>query len=137
MDEQLENAGKITTKTMSDLGDKIGVDFGDLSKGDIGEALGNVLGKGALDAEKITSGLGFAGDAMEALGPIGLIAGLGASIAGAFEAKKVNASLIQKANDISSMTDGINGLGGMSFGSISNSAIDTSQFRSGGVAGNY
>ena len=134
---QVENAGAISAKTMSDLGDKIGVDFGDLSKSDIGEALGNTLGKGALDAEKITSGLGYAGDIMEALGPLGLIAGLGASIAGIFEAKKVNENLIQKQNDINTMTDNINGMGGMSFGSISNSAIDTSQFRSGGSAMNF
>tara|TARA_R110000822_G_scaffold25630_2_gene77505 strand:- start:372 stop:1472 length:1101 start_codon:yes stop_codon:yes gene_type:complete len=134
---ELENAGAISSKTMGDLSDKIGVDFGDLSKSDIGEALGNAVGKTGLDAEKITSGLGIAGDAMEFLGPIGLIAGLGASIAGIFEAKKVNNDLIKKANDINSMTDNINGLGGMSFGSISNSAIDTSQFRSGGASLNF
>jgi len=137
VNDQVENAGAISSKTMADLGDKIGVDFGDLSKGDIGEALGNTLGKGALDAEKITSGLGMAGDAMEFLGPLGLIAGLGASIAGIFEAKKVNNDLIAKQNDINTMTDNINGMGGMSFGSISNTALDTSQFRSGGSALNF
>ena len=137
VDAQVEDAGKISAKTMQDLGDKIGVDFGDLSKGDIGEALGNTLGKGALDAEKITSGLGVAGDAMEFLGPLGLIAGLGASIAGIFEAKKINNELIDKQNDINTMTDNINGMGGMSFGSISNTALDTSQFRSGGSALNF
>ena len=137
VNDQVENAGAISSKTMADLGDKIGVDFGDLSKGDIGEALGNTLGKGALDAEKITSGLGMAGDAMEFLGPLGLIAGLGASIAGIFESKKVNNDLIAKQNDINTMTDNINGMGGMSFGSISNTALDTSQFRSGGSALNF
>lgn len=137
VDAQVEDAGKISAKTMQDLGDKIGVDFGDLSKGDIGEALGNTLGKGALDAEKITSGLGMAGDALEFLGPIGLVAGLGASIAGIFEAKKINNELINKQNDINTMTDNINGMGGMSFGSISNTALDTSQFRSGGSALNF
>ena len=109
VDAQVEDAGKISAKTMQDLGDKIGVDFGDLSKGDIGEALGNTLGKGALDAEKITSGLGVAGDALEFLGPIGLVAGLGASIAGIFESKKINNELIDKQNDINTMTDNING----------------------------
>ena len=122
---------------MQDLGDKIGVDFGDLSKGDIGEALGNTLGKGAIDAEKITSGLGAVGDTLEFLGPIGLVAGIGASIAGIFESKKINNELIQKQNDINTMTDNINGMGGMSFGSISNTALDTSQFRSGGSALNF
>ena len=137
VDDQLEDAGKISAKTMQDLGDKIGVDFGDLSKEDIGEALGNTFGKGALDAEKITSGLGMAGDALEFLGPLGLVAGLGASIAGIFEAKKINNELINKQNDINTMTDNINGMGGMSFGSISNTALDTSQFRSGGSALNF
>tara|TARA_R110002074_G_scaffold33690_4_gene93614 strand:+ start:527 stop:1576 length:1050 start_codon:yes stop_codon:yes gene_type:complete len=137
VNDQVENAGAISSKTMADLGDKIGVDFGDLSKGDIGEALGNALGKGTLDAEKITSGLGIAGDAMEFLGPLGLVAGLGASIAGIFESKKVNNDLIAKQNDINTMTDNINGMGGMSFGSISNTALDTSQFRSGGSALNF
>ena len=137
VDDQLEDAGKISAKTMQDLGSKIGVDFGDLSKEDIGEALGNTLGKGGLDAEKITSGLGIAGDALEFLSPIGMIAGLGASIAGIFEAKKINNELINKQNDINTMTDNINGLGGMSFGSVSNTALDTSTFRSGGASLNF
>jgi len=133
----LDEAGAITKKTMSDLGNKIGVDFGNLSKGDIAESLGNTFGKAGLDAEKISSGLGFAGEALEYLGPIGMVAGLGASIAGIFESKKINSELATKQNDINTMTDNINSMGGMSFGSISNTALDTSQFRSGGESGNY
>ena len=136
VDDQLADAGKISAKTMQDLGDKVGVDFGDLSKGDIGEALGNVLGKTG-DVSKITSGLGAVGDALDYLGPIGMIAGIGASIAGIFESKKINTELESKANDINEMTDSINSLGGMSFGSISNTALDTSQFRSGGAGLNF
>lgn len=136
VDAQVEDAGAISSKTMQDLGNKIGVDFGDLSKGDIGEALGGI-GKAGLDADKITSGLGAVGDTLEFLGPLGLVAGLGASIAGIFEAKKVNKELMQKSNDINEMTDSINGMAGMSFGSISNTAIDTSQFRSGGASMNF
>jgi len=136
VDDQLADAGKISSKTMSDLGDKVGVDFGDLSKGDIAESLGNVLGKTG-DVGKITEGLGIAGDALEYLGPIGMVAGIGASIAGIFESKKINTELESKANDINEMTDSINSLGGMSFGSISNTALDTSQFRSGGAGLNF
>jgi len=136
VEEQLTNAGDVTGKTISDLGSKVGVDFGDLSKDDIGQVLSG-LSKGAIDTEKITSSLGVIGDASEYLGPLGIVAGLGASIAGIFESRKVDRSLISKANDINSMTANINSLGGMSFGSISNSAIDTSQFRSGGAALNF
>ena len=136
VEEQLTNAGDVTGKTISDLGSKVGVDFGDLSKDDIGQVLSG-LSKGAIDTEKITSSLGVIGDASEYLGPLGIVAGLGASIAGIFESRKVDRDLISKANDINSMTANINSLGGMSFGSISNSAIDTSQFRSGGAALNF
>lgn len=136
VEEQLTNAGDVTGKTISDLGSKVGIDFGDLSKDDIGQVLSG-LSKGAIDTEKITSSLGVIGDASEYLGPLGIVAGLGASIAGIFESRKVDRDLISKANDINSMTANINSLGGMSFGSISNSAIDTSQFRSGGAALNF
>lgn len=134
---QLKGVSKITSQTMKDLGEKIGVKFDGLTTDEIGQSLGGMVGKTGLDATKIASGLGDVGEALGYVAPIAMVVGLGASIAGIFEAKKVNRDLINKSEDINTMTDNINTLGGMSFGSISNSAIDTSQFRSGGAGQNF
>ena len=79
---QAASAEAITTKQMTDLGTKIGVDFGDLSAGDIGSGLAETLGESAGALSTATAGLGLVGNVLDFLGPIGMLAGLGASIAG-------------------------------------------------------
>ena len=43
----------------------------------------------------------------------------------------------QKQKDIQNLASGINNMGGMSFGSMATSAMDTSQIRSGGATSNF
>lgn len=129
----------LTQKTMDTLSDKVGVDFGDLTAKEVGTNLASTLGEGAIgDAVgTVTAGLGAIGGALSFLGPIGMIAGLGASIAGIIKGHEEHKELAEKKANIATMSSNINQTAGMSFGSIASTNIDTSQFRSGGLAANF
>ena len=129
----------LTQKTMDTLSDKVGVDFGDLSAKEVGTSLAGTLAESGVGEAvgTVTAGLGAIGGALSFLGPLGMIAGLGASIAGIIKGHEEKKEIAEKQANISSMADNINATAGMSFGSISSTNLDTSQFRSGGLASNF
>ena len=138
--ENLANKAEgLTQKTMDTLSDKVGVDFGDLSAKEVGTSLAGTLAESGIGEAvgTVAGGLGAIGGALSFLGPLGMIAGLGASIAGIVKGHEEKKEIAQKQANISSMADNINTTAGMSFGSIASTNLDTSQFRSGGLAANF
>ena len=129
----------LTQKTMDTLSDKVGVDFGDLSAKEVGTSLASTLAESGVGEAvgTVTAGLGAIGGALSFLGPLGMIAGLGASIAAIVKGHEEKKEIAEKQANISSMADNINSTAGMSFGSIASTNLDTSQFRSGGLAANF
>ena len=139
--ENLANkASGITQKGMDILSDKVGVDFGDLTPSDIGTGLAETLSEGSKiggAVSKVTEGLEAFGGVADFLSPIGMIAGLGASIAGIIKGHEEKKEIAEKQANIASLADNINATAGMSFGSIASTNLDTSQFRSGGLSANF
>ena len=66
-----------------------------------------------------------------------MIAGIGASIAGLVKGIEEKHEIKEKQAQITTMSNNINTTAGMSFGSIASTNLDTSQFRSGGLASNF
>ena len=129
----------ITQKGMDTLSDKIGVDFGDLTAKQVGTGLSSTLADSAVGGavSKVSAGLEAFGGVADFLGPIGMIAGIGASIAGLVKGIEEKHEIVKKQAQISTLSNNINATAGMSFGSIASSNLDTSQFRSGGLASNF
>lgn len=129
----------LTQKTMDTLSDKVGVDFGDLSAKEVGTSLAGTLAESGVGEAvgTVTAGLGAIGGALSFLGPLGMIAGLGASIAGIIKGHEEKKEIAEKQANIGTMADNINTTAGMSFGSIASTNLDTSQFRSGGLSANF
>ena len=133
-------ATAITQKGMDTLSDKIGVDFGNLTPSDVGTGLADTLGEGTKIAgavSKVSEGLEAFGGVADFLGPIGMIAGLGATIAGIVKGVEERKEVKNKQAQIGTLSTAINSTAGMSFGSIASTNLDTSQFRSGGLAANF
>ena len=138
--ENLANKAEgLTQKTMDTLSDKVGVDFGDLSAKEVGTSLAGTLAESGVGEAvgTVTAGLGAIGGALSFLGPLGMIAGLGASIAGIIKGHEEKKEIAEKQANIGTMADNINTTAGMSFGSIASTNLDTSQFRSGGLSANF
>ncbi len=115
------------------------------------------LDTGDLTAEELASGLtdkassmigesgstilsrvgGFLGDAMDFLGPLGEVAGIGMSIYGAIEGQQEADAEENVKNQLAQVSAHINDMGGMSMGSMSLAPMDTEQFRGGGAMGNF
>jgi hypothetical protein len=129
----------LTQKTMDTLSDKVGVDFGDLTAKEVGTSLVSTMAESGIGEAvgTVTAGLGAIGGALSFLGPLGMIAGLGASIAGLIKGHEEKKELQEKQANITSMASNINSTAGMSFGSIASTNLDTSQFRSGGLGSNF
>lgn len=129
----------ITQKGMDTLSDKIGVDFGDLTAKQVGTGLSDTLADSAVGGavSKVSAGLEAFGGIADFLGPIGMIAGIGASIAGLVKGVEERKEVKEKQAQIGTIASGINSTAGMSFGSIASTNLDTSQFRSGGLAANF
>jgi hypothetical protein len=129
----------LTQKTMDTLSDKVGVDFGDLTAKEVGTSLASTMAESGIGEAvgTVTAGLGAIGGALSFLGPLGMIAGIGASIAGLIKGHEEKKELAEKQANITSMASNINSTAGMSFGSIASTNLDTSQFRSGGLAANF
>tara|TARA_R110002126_G_scaffold174611_1_gene323190 strand:+ start:18 stop:1217 length:1200 start_codon:yes stop_codon:yes gene_type:complete len=134
-----DKATNITQKGMDTLSDKIGVDFGDLTAKQVGTGLSDTLADSAVGGavSKVSAGLEAFGGVADFLGPIGMIAGIGASIAGLVKGVEERKQVKEKQAQIGTIASGINSTAGMSFGSIASTNLDTSQFRSGGLAGNF
>ena len=134
-----DKATNITQKGMDTLSDKIGVDFGDLTAKQVGTGLSDTLADSAVGGavSKVSAGLEAFGGVADFLGPLGMIAGIGASIAGLVKGVEERKEVKEKQAQIGTIASGINSTAGMSFGSIASTNLDTSQFRSGGLAGNF
>ncbi len=139
-DDAIENVSSnlksISQKGMDSLSDKLGVDFGDLAPEDIGGALSGELASAGGDMLGALGGV--VGTALDFLGPIGILAGLITTGVGLAESSKDSQDAItKKQNDLQTLADNINTTGGMSFGSIASTPLDTSQMRSGGATMNF
>tara|TARA_R110000868_G_scaffold361927_1_gene623930 strand:- start:510 stop:1703 length:1194 start_codon:yes stop_codon:yes gene_type:complete len=134
-----DKAEGITQKGMDSLSEKVGVDFGDLSAKEVGSGLSSTLADSAVGSavSKVSAGLEAFGGVADFLGPIGMIAGIGASIAGLVKGIEEKHEIKEKQAQITTMSNNINTTAGMSFGSIASTNLDTSQFRSGGLASNF
>lgn len=131
-----DNLKSMTQKGMDTLEDKLGVDFGELAPEDIGTGLSGALGE--VGGDMLGALGGVVGTALDFLGPIGMLAGLittGVSLAES--SKDSQDAITQKRNDLQGLADNINTTGGMSFGSIASTPLDTSQLRSGGATLNF
>ena len=141
VDDAVQTGAKqITSKVMGTLQDKVGVDFGDLTPEEVTSNLSKAVGDSSKVSEAVsgvTDGLETFGAVADALGPIGMIAGLGASLAGIIRGAIEKKQLAKKTADLNTMSATINTTAGMSFGSIAGASLDTSQFRSGGLTGNF
>tara|TARA_R110000765_G_scaffold22566_2_gene57606 strand:+ start:220 stop:597 length:378 start_codon:yes stop_codon:yes gene_type:complete len=125
---------------MDTLSDKLGVDFGDLSTEEVGSGLASTLSEGTKVAgavSKVSEGLEAFGGLADFLGPVGMIGGLIASVVGLVKGGEEKREIRDKQSQITTMADNINTTAGMSFGSIASTNLDTSQFRSGGLASNF
>ena len=125
----------MTDEGMSQLSSKLGVEFGDLTSEDVGTALSGSLTDAG--GSMLGSLGGALGTAMDYLGPLGMVAGIITTGFGISKSLKEMNQEEQKQKDIQTLASGINNLGGMSFGSIASSAMDTSQIRSGGGTSNF
>jgi len=130
-----ENLKTMTDEGMSQLSDKLGVDFGSLSSEDVGTALSGSLTEAG--GSMLGSLGGALGTTLEYLGPIGMIAGIVTAGFGISKSLKEMNQMEQKQTDIRNLASNINNMGGMSFGSLATSAMDTSQVRSGGATANF
>ena len=110
---------------MDTLSDKIGVDFGDLTAKQVGTGLSDTLADSAVGGavSKVSAGLEAFGGVADFLGPIGMIAGIGASIAGLVKGVEERKQVKEKQAQIGTIASGINSTAGMSFGSIASTNI--------------
>ncbi len=133
--ELADNVGNISQKGMDVLTDKLGVDFGDLAPADIGGELAGAVGEAS---GSMLGALGGAlGTALDFLGPIGMLVGLGTTIFGLTEDAKTQTDTQAKQDSIQKLASQVNDMGGMSYGSIASTPLDTTQFRSGGASLNF
>lgn len=116
-----------------------GVDTGDLSAEELASGLGGKAGELLGDTGSTILGRigGFLGDAMDFLGPLGEIAGIGMSLYGAIEGQKEADAEENAKNQLAQVSAHINDMGGMSMGSMSLAPMDTETFRGGGAEGNF
>jgi hypothetical protein len=116
-----------------------GVDTGDLTAEELASGLGGKAGELLGDTGSTILGRigGFLGDAMDFLGPLGEIAGIGMSIYGAIEGNKEADAEENAKNQLAQVSAHINDMGGMSMGSMSLAPMDTETFRGGGSEGNF
>ena len=100
----------LTQKTMDTLSDKVGVDFGDLSAKEVGTSLAGTLAESGVGEAvgTVAAGLGAIGGALSFLGPIGMIAGLGASIAAIVKGEHEKKEIAEKQANIGTLADNIN-----------------------------
>ena len=130
-----EMGNNISQKGMDSISDKLGVDFGELTPADIGGELTSTVGD--VGGDLLGSLGGALGSAMEFLGPIGMLIGLGTTIFGLNKDVKEEADEKASQVSLSNLAGNINDLGGMSMGSIASTPLDTAQFRSGGASLNF
>ncbi len=133
--ELADNVGNISQKGMDVLTDKLGVDFGDLAPADLGGELAGAVGEAS--GSMLGAIGGALGTALDFLGPIGMLVGLGTTIYGLSEDSKVQQDTDQKQDAMQKLAGQINDMGGMSYGSIASTPLDTTQFRSGGSSLNF
>ena len=130
-----DSANNISQKGMDALTDKLGVDFGDLSAEDLGSSLVSAVGE---SAGSMLGGLGgLLGSALDFLGPIGMLVGVGTTIYGLTKDAQTESDSASKQTNLDNLTANINDLGGMSYGSIASTPMDTTQVRGGGASLNF
>ena len=119
VDDAVQSGAKqITTKVMGTLQDKVGVDFGDLTPEEVTSNLTKAVGDSSKVSEAVsgvTEGLDAFGTVADALGPVGMIVGLGASLAGIIRGAIEKKQLAKKTADLNTMSATINTTAGMSF----------------------
>lgn len=139
VDDTLDNisdtAGNISQKGMDVLTDKLGVDFGDLAPADIGGELAGAVGEAS--GSMLGAIGGAVGTALDFLGPIGMLLGLGTTIFGLSEDAKTESDSSKKQSQIETLAGSVNDMGGMSMGSIASTPMDTAQIRGGGASLNF
>ena len=135
LDSVSDTAGNISQKGMDVLTDKLGVDFGDLAPADIGAELGSAVGEAS--GSMLGAIGGAVGTALDFLGPIGMLIGLGTTIFGLSEDAKTESDSSAKQSQIETLAGSVNDMGGMSMGSIASTPMDTAQIRGGGASLNF
>ena len=116
-----------------------GIDTGDLSAEELASGLSDKASSmfGEAGSSILSRVGGFLGDALDVLGPIGEVAGIGMSIYGAIKGSDEANEEANSKNQLAQVASHINDMGGISMGSMSLAPMDTESFRSGGSEGNF
>ena len=139
LDTQLESTKTALSDRAMGILKSAGVDTGDLSAEELASGLSEKASSmfGEAGSTILSKVGGFLGDALDVLGPVGEVAGIGMSIYGAIKGSDEADEEANSKNELSQVASHINDMGGISMGSMSLAPMDTESFRTGGTEGNF
>ena len=139
LDTELESTKNALSDRAMGILKSAGIDTGDLSAEELASGLSDKASSMFGEAGSSILGRvgGFLSDALDVLGPVGEVAGIGMSIYGAIKGSEESDKETNAQNQLSQVSAHINDMGGMSMGSMSLAPMDTESFRSGGSEGNF